>query len=45
MRRHPEIGAHIIGRIAGFEDVVEAVLHHHERPDGVGYPSGLAGDE
>jgi HD-GYP domain-containing protein (c-di-GMP phosphodiesterase class II) len=45
MRRHPEIGAHIIGRIAGFEDVVEAVLHHHERPDGVGYPSGLAGGE
>lgn len=45
MRRHPEIGAHIVGRIAGFEDVVEAVLYHHERHDGAGYPSGLAGDE
>ena len=44
MRRHPEIGAGIVGRIAGFEDVVEAVLHHHERHDGTGYPSGLAGD-
>ena len=44
MRRHPEIGAGIVGRIAGFEDVVEAVLYHHERHDGTGYPSGLAGD-
>lgn len=45
MRRHPETGANIIGRIAGFESVVEAVLAHHERHDGSGYPSGLAGDE
>ena len=45
MRRHPEIGAHIVGRITGFEDVVEAVLYHHERHDGVGYPFGLAGEE
>ncbi len=45
MRRHPETGAHIVGRIAGFEDVVEAVLAHHERHDGRGYPAGLAGEE
>ena len=45
MRRHPEIGADIVGRIAGFEDVVEAVLAHHERHDGRGYPTGLSGDE
>ena len=45
MRRHPEIGAHIVGRIPGFEDVVEAVLAHHERHDGKGYPARLAGDE
>jgi HD-GYP domain-containing protein (c-di-GMP phosphodiesterase class II) len=24
---------------------VPAVLHHHERFDGTGYPAGLAGDE
>ncbi len=45
MRRHPEIGARIIGRIAGFEDVVEAVITHHERHDGKGYPARIAGDE
>ena len=45
MRRHPETGADIIGRIAGFEDVVEAVLAHHERHDGRGYPLGLSGHE
>ena len=45
MRRHPEIGADIVGRIAGFENVVEAVLAHHERHDGRGYPTGLSGDE
>ncbi|QIN77355.1 HD domain-containing protein [Rubrobacter marinus] len=45
MRRHPATGADIIGRIAGFENVVEAVLAHHERHDGRGYPAGLAGDE
>ena len=45
MRRHPEIGAHIVGRIPGFEDVVGAVFAHHERHDGKGYPAGLAGDE
>ena len=45
MRRHPETGASIVGRIAGFEGVVEAVLAHHERHDGRGYPVGLAGEE
>ena len=45
MKRHPETGARIVGRIAGFDDVVEAVLAHHERHDGRGYPAGLAGEE
>lgn len=45
MRRHPQIGADIVGRIAGFDDVVEAVRSHHERHDGTGYPSRLAGHE
>ena len=45
MRRHPQIGADIVGKIAGFDDVVEAVRAHHERHDGTGYPSRLAGHE
>ena len=44
IRTHPEIGAQILsGR--GLEDLREWVLAHHERPDGNGYPRGLAEDE
>ena len=45
MRRHPRIGADVVGRIDGFEEIAAAVLAHHERYDGGGYPSGLKGDE
>jgi HD-GYP domain-containing protein (c-di-GMP phosphodiesterase class II) len=44
MRRHPEIGARILAG-ASLGDVSEWVLAHHERPDGSGYPAGLAGSE
>jgi diguanylate cyclase (GGDEF)-like protein/putative nucleotidyltransferase with HDIG domain len=41
IRTHPEIGAQILsGR--GLEDLREWILAHHERPDGRGYPRGLA---
>jgi putative nucleotidyltransferase with HDIG domain len=42
MRRHPEIGARILAG-AQLADVSSWVLAHHERPDGTGYPNGLAG--
>jgi putative nucleotidyltransferase with HDIG domain len=42
MRRHPEIGARILAG-AKLAEVSEWVLAHHERPDGTGYPAGLAG--
>jgi HD-GYP domain-containing protein (c-di-GMP phosphodiesterase class II) len=42
MRRHPEIGARILAG-ARLGEVSEWVLAHHERPDGTGYPAGLAG--
>jgi diguanylate cyclase (GGDEF)-like protein len=44
MRRHPEIGARILAG-AQLGEVSEWVLAHHERPDGTGYPAGLAGSE
>jgi diguanylate cyclase (GGDEF)-like protein len=44
MRRHPEIGAGILGS-KDFEDVRSWVLAHHEQPDGNGYPLGLSGDD
>ncbi len=43
MKHHPAIGAYILAKIAGFEQVSEAVLAHHERFDGEGYPAGLTG--
>jgi diguanylate cyclase (GGDEF)-like protein/putative nucleotidyltransferase with HDIG domain len=44
MRKHPEIGARIL-QSANIDDIREWVLAHHERPDGRGYPRGLAGDQ
>lgn len=41
IRTHPEIGAQILGG-RGLEDLRAWVLAHHERPDGRGYPRGLA---
>src|SRR3954454_9906024 len=44
MRKHPEIGAHILeGR--DLTDVRQWVLEHHERPDGRGYPYGLGPEQ
>lgn len=45
MRKHPETGAAIVERFAGYAGCAELVLHHHEQWDGSGYPSGLAGDQ
>ena len=44
MRKHPEVGARILAG-ADLEDISAWVLAHHERPDGKGYPFGLAGDQ
>lgn len=41
IRKHPEIGYNILKDIKGIDKVRFIVLHHHERYDGKGYPSGL----
>ena len=43
MRRHPEMGASLVGEIAWLRTARELILAHHERYDGAGYPHGLAG--
>jgi hypothetical protein len=43
MRRHPEWGAEMVGRVPGLERMATLVRAHHERWDGGGYPEGLAG--
>ena len=44
LRTHPEIGAQLLSR-PELADLRSWVLAHHERPDGKGYPRGLAGDD
>ena len=41
IRKHPEIGASIVGRFPYFHSGQELILHHHERYDGQGYPKGI----
>ncbi|HOX26668.1 MAG TPA: HD-GYP domain-containing protein [Candidatus Krumholzibacteria bacterium] len=45
IKTHPTIGADIVEQIKFLSDATELVRHHHERPDGRGYPHGLARDE
>ena len=51
VRRHPAHSVDLIKRIdkiervARMERIIDAVLHHHERYDGGGYPDGLDADE
>jgi putative nucleotidyltransferase with HDIG domain len=45
VRRHPQDGATLVGRLDGYGPIAEAILYHHERIDGSGYPAGLIGTE
>jgi putative nucleotidyltransferase with HDIG domain len=45
IRRHPQDGAMMVGKFDGFGPVADAILYHHERIDGSGYPAGLIGSE
>ena len=44
IKNHPSIGAHILSSATIFKDIIPIVKHHHERYDGHGYPSQLAGE-
>jgi diguanylate cyclase (GGDEF)-like protein/putative nucleotidyltransferase with HDIG domain len=44
IKEHAALGARIVEDVLCAEQV-EWVLSHHERPDGLGYPRGLPGDE
>ena len=43
IRRHPVTGEEIAREVPALRIVSETIRHHHERPDGTGYPDGLAG--
>jgi putative nucleotidyltransferase with HDIG domain len=45
IKAHPRLGYEILKTIDFPWPVAQIVLQHHERMDGSGYPSGLAGDD
>ena len=44
IKQQPNIGAHIFSHAKIFQNILPIVEHHHERYDGKGYPSKLAGE-
>jgi putative two-component system response regulator len=45
MKKHPEIGERICAPLKSLREMLPVIRSHHERPNGSGYPDGLAGDE
>ncbi|MBC7334269.1 MAG: HD domain-containing protein [Actinobacteria bacterium] len=45
MKKHPIVGYEIVKEITFLRDSADAILYHHERMDGKGYPYGKKGDE
>lgn len=44
IKRHPQTALEILEHASHIVDERPLILHHHERHDGAGYPSGLNGD-
>ena len=40
---HPQLGHDLVAPVPVLRESLNAILHHHERIDGTGYPHGLAG--
>ena len=45
VKLHVPLAANLIQDVARRKDVLDAVLHHHERFDGTGYAKGLKGEQ
>lgn len=45
IRKHSEAGYRILSSSIDFTDIADAVLEHHERMDGNGYPRHIAGEK
>jgi hypothetical protein len=43
--KHPVLGYEMIKPINLYASIAPAILHHHERYDGLGYPSNLKGED
>jgi HD-GYP domain-containing protein (c-di-GMP phosphodiesterase class II) len=42
---HPRLGFNVLAQAPALHDAGVAVLYHHERYDGTGYPAGLSGTD
>jgi len=45
VKRHPVLGERIITPLEFLRDVAPVIRHHHERPDGKGYPDRIGAEE
>ncbi len=45
VQQHPEIGQRILEEAEQIKDLISAILYHHERWDGMGYPERLQGEQ
>lgn len=45
IKTHPTIGADIVEQIKSLANTTDLIRHHHERPDGRGYPHGLGREQ
>ena len=45
IKLHPTRGHDIVRDIRFLDEALAGIYHHHERIDGLGYPSGLKGDQ
>ena len=44
VKAHPQVGVEILRHVINLVNCLPAILHHHERYNGDGYPYGLKGD-
>jgi HD-GYP domain-containing protein (c-di-GMP phosphodiesterase class II) len=45
IKKHPQIGADILRPIHFLRGLIPIILYHHERWDGLGYPTSIRGEE
>lgn len=45
IKEHPRLGYLILNQLSKMEKLLQAILYHHERYDGKGYPQSLEGKE
>jgi HD-GYP domain-containing protein (c-di-GMP phosphodiesterase class II) len=43
IQKHPQVAQEVLEPLASLRGVLPAILHHHERMNGTGYPGGLTG--